>query len=70
MNACAALLQGRAFQRTFAGTGADDDVVVSSARAYISALNKLISFTSASSQAVSAQQQGQLKQQQPNPVAV
>lgn len=29
--------------------GADEDIVVASARAYVSALNKLISFVSASS---------------------
>eukprot|EP00210_Caulerpa_lentillifera_P001480 g1420.t1 len=38
--------QGRKYQRTFSGNGADTDIVVSSVRAYISALNKLISFAS------------------------
>lgn len=38
--------QGRQYQRTFSGTGADGDIVVSSARAYVSALNKLIGFLS------------------------
>jgi 2-isopropylmalate synthase len=42
--------QGRPYTRTFSGTGADEDVVVSSARAYISALNKLISYSSARNQ--------------------
>jgi 2-isopropylmalate synthase len=36
-------------QRNFSGMGADEDIVVASARAYVSALNKLISFLSASS---------------------
>ncbi len=31
-------------QRGFSGSGADDDIVVASARAYISALNKMISW--------------------------
>jgi 2-isopropylmalate synthase len=35
-------------QRNFSGNGADDDIVVSSARAYVSALNKLIAFIAAS----------------------
>ena len=43
-------MQGRPYMRTFSGTGADEDVVVSSARAYISALNKLISYSSARNQ--------------------
>jgi 2-isopropylmalate synthase len=34
-------------QRTFSGQGADEDIVVSSARAYISALNKMIFWVSA-----------------------
>lgn len=34
--------------RTFSATGADDDIVVSSVRAYISAMNKLISYVSKS----------------------
>lgn len=39
------------FQRTFNGNGADEDIVVSSARAYIAAVNKLIAFVSAQQQA-------------------
>lgn len=39
------------FQRTFNGSGADEDIVVSSARAYIAAVNKLIAFVSAQQQA-------------------
>lgn len=31
-------------QRSFSGSGADEDIVVASARAYISALNKMISW--------------------------
>lgn len=46
------LLQGGATQRTFSGSGANEDVVVASARAYVSALNKLISFVSASQRAM------------------
>lgn len=38
--------QGSYSKRTFNGSGADVDVVVSSARAYVSALNKMISFLS------------------------
>lgn len=44
------VLQGRQFERVFSGQGADEDVVVGSARAYVSALNKLISYYSASKQ--------------------
>lgn len=43
-------MQGRQFERVFSGQGADEDVVVGSARAYVSALNKLISYYSASKQ--------------------
>ena len=46
------LRQGGPTQRTFSGSGANQDVVVASARAYISALNKLISFMSASQRAM------------------
>ena len=34
-------------QRSFSGTGADSDIVVASARAYASALNKMIAFVAA-----------------------
>lgn len=44
------VVQGRQFERVFSGQGADEDVVVGSARAYVSALNKLISYYSASKQ--------------------
>ncbi|KAJ7541334.1 hypothetical protein O6H91_10G055200 [Diphasiastrum complanatum] len=37
---------GKLVQRSFSGTGAGEDVVVSSARAYVSALNKLIGSVS------------------------
>ncbi|KAK9818017.1 hypothetical protein WJX72_005722 [[Myrmecia] bisecta] len=43
--------QGGKYQRTFSGTGADEDIVVASARAYVSALNKMISFISTRSAA-------------------
>lgn len=36
--------QGSVSQRTYSGTGASEDVVVASARAYISALNKMIAL--------------------------
>jgi len=35
-------------QRSFSGSGADEDIVVSSARAYVSALNKMVGWLSAS----------------------
>ncbi len=41
-------LQGHSHLRTFSATGADDDIVVSSVRAYISAVNKLMSYVSKS----------------------
>ena len=34
--------QGRRYQRTFSGTSSYEDIVVSSTRAYVTALNKLI----------------------------
>lgn len=34
----------KTFARTFAGQGADGDIVVASTRAYVSALNKMIHF--------------------------
>ncbi|KAL0021115.1 hypothetical protein WJX79_010332 [Trebouxia sp. C0005] len=61
--------QGRQFQRVFSGNGADEDVVVGSARAYISALNKLISYYSASNQVSSGQEAGNGAHAQ-QPVAV
>ncbi len=63
------ILQGRQFQRVFSGNGADEDVVVGSARAYISALNKLISYYSASNQVSSGQEAGNGAHAQ-QPVAV
>ncbi|KAL4429865.1 hypothetical protein ABPG77_010982 [Micractinium sp. CCAP 211/92] len=41
--------KGGKTQRSFSGSGADEDIVVSSARAYVSALNKMISYISAKS---------------------
>lgn len=38
-------------QRSFSGSGADEDIVVSSARAYVSALNKMIPYITATSAA-------------------
>ena len=36
--------QGRTYDRTFSGQGADDDIVVASTRAYVTALNKAIVY--------------------------
>jgi 2-isopropylmalate synthase len=44
--------KGGRTQRTFSGSGADEDIVTSSARAYVSAMNKMIAFISAKSAAV------------------
>jgi 2-isopropylmalate synthase len=41
-------------QRTYSGSGADEDIVMSSARAYVSALNKMISYLGAAERAASA----------------
>ena len=46
--------KGRQQQRTFSGQGAHEDVVVSSARAYISALNRMIPYISAQAHAATA----------------
>ena len=43
-------MQGSTQQRMFSGNGADDDIVVSSARAYVSAINKMIAFVSKNEQ--------------------
>ena len=48
-------VQGPKQQRTFTGTGADDDIVVASARGYVSALNKLIGFISSSNRLSAAE---------------
>ncbi|KAF3789973.1 2-isopropylmalate synthase B, partial [Nymphaea thermarum] len=42
-------LTGETIHRTFSGSGAEMDVVVSSVRAYVNALNKMLGFKSASS---------------------
>ncbi|EIE24334.1 2-isopropylmalate synthase [Coccomyxa subellipsoidea C-169] len=46
--------QGGSTQRSFSGSGANEDIVVASARAYVSALNKLIAFMAASQRAAGA----------------
>ena len=46
--------QGQKVQRSFSGTGADSDIVVASARAYASALNKMIAFVAAGQAAAQA----------------
>ncbi|CAL8462098.1 g1629 [Coccomyxa elongata] len=46
--------QGGSTQRTFSGSGANEDIVVASARAYVSALNKLIAFMAAGQRAAAA----------------
>jgi len=38
---------GGKVQRLFSGSGADEDIVVASARAYVSALNKMIGWMGA-----------------------
>ncbi len=48
------LPQGNKTQRSFSGSGSDEDIVVSSARAYVSALNKMISYISAIGQTPSS----------------
>lgn len=40
----------KTFARTFAGQGADGDIVVASTRAYVAALNKMIHFLVSSQQ--------------------
>lgn len=47
-------VQGGSQQRSFSGSGANEDIVVASARAYVSALNKLIAFMAASQRAAGA----------------
>ncbi|KAL4427300.1 hypothetical protein ABPG77_003209 [Micractinium sp. CCAP 211/92] len=42
--------QGRLAERRFHGSGADEDIIMSSARAYISALNKAIAYLAAKKQ--------------------
>lgn len=46
-------------ERTFSGSGADEDIVVSSARAYISAVNKLLGFRDSAAAMASRQEQTQ-----------
>lgn len=43
--------QGTSFARTFTGNGADEDIVVSSARAYVNALNKFLTVHKNANQA-------------------
>ena len=43
--------QGGKTQRSYSGSGAHEDIVVSSARAYVSALNKMIAYLSAQEKA-------------------
>eukprot|EP01025_Chloroclados_australasicus_P066038 TRINITY_DN9030_c0_g1_i1.p1 TRINITY_DN9030_c0_g1~~TRINITY_DN9030_c0_g1_i1.p1 ORF type:complete len:614 (-),score=77.12 TRINITY_DN9030_c0_g1_i1:204-2045(-) len=56
--------QGLTVQRTFSGSGADEDIVVSSARAYISALNKMITFMGARQQMAESCMDENLKDQE------
>lgn len=46
--------QGGKVQRTYSGGAADEDIVVSSARAYTSALNKMIAYLSVAERAATA----------------
>lgn len=48
-------LTGEAMRRTYSGSGAGMDIVVSSVRAYISALNKLLGFRGVGRQVTSSQ---------------
>jgi 2-isopropylmalate synthase len=48
--------QGGPTTRTFSGSGANEDIVVASVRAYVSALNRLIAYVSANQRAVEAAQ--------------
>eukprot|EP01024_Parvocaulis_polyphysoides_P023093 TRINITY_DN2136_c0_g1_i4.p1 TRINITY_DN2136_c0_g1~~TRINITY_DN2136_c0_g1_i4.p1 ORF type:complete len:377 (-),score=52.01 TRINITY_DN2136_c0_g1_i4:232-1362(-) len=52
-------------ERTFSGSGADEDIVVSSARAYISALNKMISFVGCQ---IATKSEDEEKEQEPKEV--
>ncbi|KDD71426.1 hypothetical protein H632_c5055p0 [Helicosporidium sp. ATCC 50920] len=45
------LAQGEQRVRSFSGMGADEDIVVSAARAYVAALNKMVSYLSAQEEA-------------------
>jgi 2-isopropylmalate synthase len=45
--------------RKFSGSGSDTDIITSSARAYVSALNKLLSWNARRSQQASADQQAE-----------
>lgn len=56
------------FKRTFAGQGSDEDIVVSSARAYVSALNKMITFLSNATRM--SEQATSVDVDAPTPVAV
>ena len=46
---------GNVEARTFMATGADSDIVVSSARAYVAALNRMISFMRSNAETVAAE---------------
>lgn len=65
------MLQGYSQVRTFSATGADDDIVVSSVRAYVSAMNRLIAYVAKSQQRASQEQtieDGMVAQQEASPV--
>lgn len=55
--------QGRTFKRSFTGMGADEDIVVSSARSYISAMNKMIAFLKSEEQKATAARRDQDRDQ-------
>ena len=50
------IMQGPKQQRSFTGTGTDDDIIVASARGYVSALNKLIGFIASANKRPVAEQ--------------
>ena len=55
--------------RKFSGQGSDTDIISSSARAYVSALNKLLSWTMRRRAAVDTQLNGRVGNAVPGPAA-
>jgi 2-isopropylmalate synthase len=53
--------------RRFSGQGSDTDIITSSARAYVSALNKLLSWTMRRRAAIDTQVNGQMGNAIPGP---
>ncbi|CAG9466221.1 unnamed protein product [Pedinophyceae sp. YPF-701] len=61
-SAMAVSAQGVTKERSFSGQGADEDIVVSSARAYTSALNKMIGWLAAQAKAKEEQEREEREQ--------